>query len=196
MTLRAKAPRPSPMARDARAATVRYGAFISYSHAASAEVARGLQKWLQAYAKPWWRWRAVNVFRDETDLTASPALWSTITEALDQSSHFILLASPNAAQSKWIKREVRYWLGDQSAGALDGSHLDAPITNPTACGAPHRPHGRRHQLGRRSRKRARLRLEQNKRHPSSTLRCVSRRVTVGRSEDRCPTGTPAHQPFA
>lgn len=70
--------------------TVRYGAFISYSHAASAEVARGLQKWLQTYAKPWWRWRAINVFRDETDLTAAPALWSRITLALDQSSHFIL----------------------------------------------------------------------------------------------------------
>jgi hypothetical protein len=39
----------------ARSATVRYGAFISYSHAASGEVARGLQKWLQTYAKPWWR---------------------------------------------------------------------------------------------------------------------------------------------
>ena len=97
--------------------TARYGALISYSHAASAEVARGLQKWLQTYAKPWWRWRAVNVFRDETDLTAAPALWSRIADALDQSSHFILLASPEAAQSKWIKREVRYWLGDQNAGA-------------------------------------------------------------------------------
>src|ERR1700760_3731511 len=107
-----------------------YGAFISYSHAESAEVARGLQKWLQTYAKPWWRWRAVSVFRDETDLTAAPALWSKITEALDQSSHFILLASPNAAQSKWIKREVRYWLRGQNAGALDGPHLDAPIANP------------------------------------------------------------------
>ena len=114
----------------ARTATVRYGAFISYSHAASAEVARGLQKWLQAYAKPWWRWRAVNVFRDETDLTAAPALWSRIANALDQSSHFILLASPEAAQSKWIKREVRYWLGDKHAGALDGPDLDAPIASP------------------------------------------------------------------
>jgi WD40 repeat protein len=109
---------------------VRYGAFISYSHAASAEVARGLQKWLQTYAKPWWRWRAVNVFRDETDLTAAPALWSRISDALDQSSHFVLLASPEAAQSKWIKREIRYWLGDQNAGALDGVHLDAPLANP------------------------------------------------------------------
>ena len=51
--------------------TARYGAFISYSHAASAEVARGLEKWLQIYAKPWWRWRAVKVFRDENDLTAA-----------------------------------------------------------------------------------------------------------------------------
>src|SRR5262245_56831818 len=110
--------------------TARYGAFISYSHAASAEVARGLQKWLQTYAKPWWRWRAINVFRDETDLTASPGLWSTIADALDHSSHFILLASPEVAQSKWIKREIRYWLGDQGAGALDGPDLDAPIANP------------------------------------------------------------------
>jgi predicted transcriptional regulator len=107
----------SSTAPAARTATARYGAFISYSHSASADVARGLQKWLQTYAKPWWRWRAVNVFRDETDLTAAPALWSRIAEALDQSSHFILLASPEAAQSKWIKREIRYWLGDQNAGA-------------------------------------------------------------------------------
>src|SRR5690349_17583454 len=78
---------PSSTTPGVQTAAVRYGAFISYSHAASAEVARGLQKWLQTYAKPWWRWRAVNVFRDETDLTAAPALWSKITEALDQSSH-------------------------------------------------------------------------------------------------------------
>jgi len=110
--------------------SARYCAFISYSHAASALVARGLQKWLQTYAKPWWRWRAVNVFRDETDLTAAPALWSRIANALDQSSHFILLASPNAAQSKWIKREIRYCLGDKHAGALDGSDLDAPMPDP------------------------------------------------------------------
>ena len=43
---------PSSTTPAARAAAVRYGAFISYSHAASAEVARGLQKWLQTYAKP------------------------------------------------------------------------------------------------------------------------------------------------
>jgi MTH538 TIR-like domain (DUF1863) len=82
------------------------------------------------YAKPWWRWRAVNLFRDETDLTAAPALWSRIADALDQSSDFILVASPEAAPSKWIKREIRYWLGDQNAGAVDGPHLDAPRSDP------------------------------------------------------------------
>jgi hypothetical protein len=41
----------------------------------------------------------------------------------------ILLASPNAAQSKWIKREIRYWLGDQHASVVDGPDLDAPLSN-------------------------------------------------------------------
>ena len=78
--------------------TARYGAFISYSHAASAEVARGLEKWLQIYAKPWWRWRAVNVFRDENDLTASPGLWSTIADALERAQHerMVALGSPHS----------------------------------------------------------------------------------------------------
>ncbi len=106
----------------------RHGAFISYSHAASREVARGLHKWLQSYAKPWWRWRAVNVFRDETDLAAAPELWSKITAALDDSSHFILLASPEASRSKWCKREIRYWLGEENAGKVEGPDLDRPIT--------------------------------------------------------------------
>jgi WD40 repeat protein len=106
---------------------LRYGAFISYSHAASRDVARGLQKWLQGYAKPWYRWRAVNVFRDETDLAAAPALWSKITQALDDSSHFVLLASPEAARSKWVKREVHHWLGADQAGELEGAALDVPI---------------------------------------------------------------------
>ena len=98
----------------------RYGAFISYSHSASREVARGLQKWLQIYAKPWWRWRAVSVFRDETNLAAAPTLWSKITAALDDSGHFILLASPEAARSKWVKRELRHWLGEVRVEDLDG----------------------------------------------------------------------------
>jgi len=48
-------------------------------------------------AKPWNRRRALDIFRDETDLSISPELLETIFEVLDQSSHFLLLASPRAA---------------------------------------------------------------------------------------------------
>lgn len=57
----------------------------------------------------------------------APALWSKIVQALDDSSHFILLASPEAARSKWLKREVRHWLGDRNAYRLDGTALDEPM---------------------------------------------------------------------
>lgn len=107
--------------------TPRHDAFISYSHEVSLDLARGLQKWLQLYAKPWYRWRATNVFRDETNLAVAPALWSKITAALEGSGHFVLLAAPDAAQSKWVKREVRYWLGDRNAHDRDEAALDAPM---------------------------------------------------------------------
>jgi hypothetical protein len=77
---------PASTTSAARIPTVRYGAFISYSYAASAEVARGLQKWLQTYAKPRWRWRAVNVFRERMEAMARrqepPAALGAITSHL------------------------------------------------------------------------------------------------------------------
>jgi WD40 repeat protein len=88
---------------------VPYDAFISYSHAADGLLAPRLQEGLQRFAKPWWRRRALHVFRDDTGLSANPGLWSSITAALDESEYFVLLASPDAAQSTWVNREVEYW---------------------------------------------------------------------------------------
>lgn len=85
-------------------------AFISYSHAADGLLAPRLQSALQRFAKPWWKRRAIRVFRDETSLSANPHLWSSITEALDSAGWFILLLSPDAADSQWVNREVEYWL--------------------------------------------------------------------------------------
>lgn len=48
----------------------------------------------------------MRVFRDETSLSANPALWSSIQTALAESEFFILLASPEAAASKWVGQEV------------------------------------------------------------------------------------------
>ena len=62
-----------------------YDGFISYSHAAGGLLAPRLQAGLQRFAKPWWKRRAVRIFRDESSLSANPHWWSSITEALDTS---------------------------------------------------------------------------------------------------------------
>lgn len=89
---------------------MQYRAFISYSHAADGRFAPALQSALHRFARPWYRLRALRVFRDETNLSVSPALWSSIEAALADSEYFILLASPLSASSKWVRREVDYWL--------------------------------------------------------------------------------------
>ena len=86
-----------------------YDAFISYSHALDGALAPALQRGLQRFAKPWYRVRALRVFRDEASLSANPALWSSIAQALARSSFFILLASPRAAESRWVGREAEQW---------------------------------------------------------------------------------------
>ena len=94
---------------------MRYDAFISYSHAADGKLAPALQSALQRFAKPWYRRRALHIFRDQTSLAATPELWPTIQAALDDAKYFLLLASPEAAQSKWVRREVGHWLATKPA---------------------------------------------------------------------------------
>src|SRR5882724_6938764 len=87
-----------------------YSAFISYSHAADATLAAALQSALHSFARPFYKLRALHIFRDQTNLAVNPALWSSIREALDQSLFFILLASPEAAASPWVVKEAEYWI--------------------------------------------------------------------------------------
>jgi TIR domain len=101
-----------------RAASSRYDAFLSYSHAADGLLAPRLQAGLQRFAKPWWKRRAVRVFRDQSSLSANPHLWSSIIEALDASAWFVLLLSKEAADSKWVNREVEYWVAHKDVSRL------------------------------------------------------------------------------
>ncbi len=94
---------------EPRTGQVRFDGFISYSHTADELLAPRLQGALQTFAKPWWKRRALRVFRDQSSLSANPHLWSSITAALDASDWFILLTSPEAAASAWVDREVAYW---------------------------------------------------------------------------------------
>src|SRR5436853_2862025 len=97
---------------------IEYDAFLSYSHSKDKPVAVELQQVVQTLGKPWYRLRAFRVFRDDTSLSATPGLWPTIESALNASRYFILLASPDAASSKWVNKEVAHWLAHKSVGTL------------------------------------------------------------------------------
>src|SRR3954465_8575460 len=95
-----------------------YDAFVSYSHAADGALAPAVQRSLQRLARPWHRRRALEVFRDETGLAVSHALWSSIKAALDRSEFFVLLASPEAAASPWVNHEIAHWLSTHQVARL------------------------------------------------------------------------------
>jgi WD40 repeat protein len=95
-----------------------YDAFISYSHSADGQLAPAVQSGLQRLARPWYRRRALRVFRDETGLAVNPHLWGSIERAMDESRYFVLLASPAAAASPWVTREVEHWLATKPPETL------------------------------------------------------------------------------
>lgn len=96
----------------------KYDAFISYSHAADGKLAPALQRSLHRIAKPFYKLRALNIFRDQTNLSVTPHLWETIENALRQSRFLIYMASPGAAQSRWVQKEILFWLQNKSVESI------------------------------------------------------------------------------
>ncbi|MGN7752958.1 toll/interleukin-1 receptor domain-containing protein [Sinorhizobium sp. 22678] len=88
-----------------------FDVFISYSgrqpHRAIAEA---IESGLRRFARPWYKISALRVFRDTTNLAANPDLWGSIKEALSRSRSLVYLASPEAAASRWVRRELNWWL--------------------------------------------------------------------------------------
>jgi WD40 repeat protein len=122
---------PSRLLRNGHTDTTetrRFDAFISYSHAADDKLAPTLQSALQGFAKPWYRRRALHVFRDKSSLSATPSLWPSIESALSNSAYFVLLASPEAAASRWVQQEIDWWLEHRSPQALFIVVTDGSLT--------------------------------------------------------------------
>ncbi|WP_423489112.1 toll/interleukin-1 receptor domain-containing protein [Mycobacteroides sp. PCS013] len=94
-----------------------YDAFLSYSRADTA-VAEGIQKGLHSIGRKLGRLHALRVFRDKTDLAASPSLWAKLTEALDKSRYLVVVLSPNSASSEWVNKEIDYWLAHRGRNNL------------------------------------------------------------------------------
>ena len=76
----------------------------------------------------------MRVFRDKTGLAVTPELWGSIQKALEDADYFILLASPRAAQSTWVEREVDWWLRNRSPTHLLIVWTDGELTWDTAVG--------------------------------------------------------------
>ena len=97
--------------REAR----RYRAFISYSQKDKRQAKR-LHRALETYRVPS-RVDAVldtkrklgRIFRDDDELGAADRLGKAIQDKLDDSENLIVMCSPNAAASRWVNEEVKYF---------------------------------------------------------------------------------------
>src|SRR5271157_6046274 len=107
---------------------MQYNGFISYSHAADGNLAPAVQSALHRFARPWYRLRSVWIFRDKTGLAVTRSLGGMIEKALADSEYFLLMASPEAAASPWVQKEVDWWLANRSASHILILLTDGDIT--------------------------------------------------------------------
>ncbi len=116
-----------------------YHVFISYSHASQHTLSQAVEQGLKRLLRGPFQRSALNVFRDESALSAGHDGIEQILRHLSKSHWFLLIASPAAAQSPWCKRELRWWLGDEhGAYKLTDEQLDIPIALPLNDRGQHR----------------------------------------------------------
>lgn len=105
----------------------RYDVFISYSHASDTALAEDLERGLKNMNRRWNQRRALEVFRDESSLSASPHLWQSLAVQLDAAAYALVLLSTDAADSHWVGREIDHFLSshgeDRLLLALTGGEL-------------------------------------------------------------------------
>ena len=89
--------------------------FISYSHKIDKKLARAIHDAFHRLAKPWNKRRALNVFMDETEMSANANLLGHLRAEIMESEFFLLLASPESAASEWVKAEIEFWLKNKPA---------------------------------------------------------------------------------
>ena len=92
--------------------TYRYKAFISYSHS-DERWADWLQRRLEGYRPPKGLGPASAlspVFRDREDMASSADLSAAILDALESAENLIVICSPAAAASLWVRQEIQTFI--------------------------------------------------------------------------------------
>jgi tetratricopeptide (TPR) repeat protein len=107
------------------------GAFDAFiSHSGSTEMAGLVFSALSRVgASPlqfgkWWKLR---VFFDRRQIRAGDELPASISDAVQNSKYFVLLASKAAAQSRWVAKELEFWLRSRPASDILIVVLDGAI---------------------------------------------------------------------
>lgn len=107
----------------------RFNAFISYSQRSDKRIAEAIQTGLQALGAKRYllKFRALQIFRDETSTTGNISLKEKIEHGLDDSDFLIIIASPaitkpsTNAQINWIEEEITYWLSTKHKAEFENN---------------------------------------------------------------------------
>ncbi|QIS21379.1 TIR domain-containing protein [Nocardia terpenica] len=95
-----------------------YGAFLSYSGDRDRQLLPRLQRAIEKQARPWYRAPRLRVFLDYSGIPIGPKLWAKIESGLSRSRWLVVAASPEARASKWVDREIEWWLDNKSADTI------------------------------------------------------------------------------
>jgi hypothetical protein len=87
-----------------------YDVFVSYAHAAQPALSEQVYRQLRTLGRRWYRLASLRLYRDTATLPATEELWPSIAAAIATSKHFLLVASPQAANSTGVQQEVDLFL--------------------------------------------------------------------------------------
>jgi hypothetical protein len=89
-----------------------YKIFISYKHSEkSITIAETIEKDVKTYGRLIFQ-PPMRVFRDVYQLNIGDNLSSSIMKALNNTEYLVYLASPEAAASAWVIKELMYWCSE------------------------------------------------------------------------------------
>ncbi|MGV9336600.1 hypothetical protein [Nocardia sp. NPDC003726] len=91
-----------------------YGAFLSYSGDRDRAVLPLVQNAIEKLPRPWYRFPRMRIFLDYSGVSIGPGLEDKIVAGLSRSQWLVVVASPEAASSEWVDREIEWWLAHRS----------------------------------------------------------------------------------